>query len=123
MATPSQDPKPLPLNLELAVAVLSAAQHMAHRQQAITPTTLARCLKRRTTTPSTPLPQIAAVWHQIRHWQQHEPMCILLQRYQELIALRARVQEEQRRANKDAAVIERLLQEVRAGLENSGKRA
>ena len=108
---------PPAFDLQLTMDVLAAIERLTARRRPITPTTLARQLRTRATTPT--LPQIEATLRQVEHWRQHVLTRDLLQHFQELTVLRQRVEAEQQRLAEDWVYLNRMLQDARALLENA----
>jgi hypothetical protein len=94
-----------------------AAIEITARRRPITPTTLARQLRTRATTPT--LPQIEATLRQVEHWRQHVLTRDLLQHFQELTVLRQRVETEQQQLAEDWVYLNRMLQDTQTILENA----
>lgn len=108
---------PPAFDFQLTMDVLAAIERLTARRRPITPTTLARQLRTRATTPT--LPQIEATLRQVEHWRQHVLTRDLLQHFQELTVLRQRVEAEQQRLAEDWVYLNRMLQDARALLENA----
>ena len=108
---------PPAFDFQLTMDVLAAIERLTARRRPITPTTLARQLRTRATTPT--LPQIEATLRQVEHWRQQILTRDLLQHYRELIVLRQRVETEQQQLAEDWVYLNRMLQDARALLENA----
>ncbi len=108
---------PPAFDFRLVPDVLAAMERLAARRRPITPTTLARQLRTRATTPT--LPQIEATLRQVEHWRQQVLTRDLLQHYRELIVLRQRVETKQQQLAEDWVYLNRMLQDARALLENA----
>ena len=108
---------PPAFDFQLTMDVLAAIERLTARRRPITPTTLARQLRTRATTPT--LPQIEATLRQVEHWRQHVLTRDLLQHFQELTVLRQRVEAEQQRLAEDWVYLNRMLQDTQTILENA----
>ena len=107
-------------DFRLALDVLDASDHLAARRRSMTPEVLARQLRARPFPPAPTTSQIEAALHRIDRWRQHALTCDLLGHCRQLVALRDRVEAEQRRLAEDWGYLNRMLRDAWALLERAG---
>ena len=99
---------------QVALGVLEASEDLAARRRPLTPHTLARQLRARSFPARPTLAQVERGLTQVQFWRDQFLTRDLLQHRRQIVALRARVEAEQRCLSEDAAYLTVMLRETDA---------